>query len=96
MNICPACVSKRKMYWLLAKQIINVPKVECRCVEDGVEEVLLKCKKELQNIGFYSRHMVGYEKGLAIVEVHVILLEEDTEAIGRFKLKNLHKHYRKM
>jgi len=83
------------MNWFLTKQITNIRGIECRCVENGIENSLRYVDREIEGIGFYTRHMIGIGNDVALLEVHVIILEDDTHAMGRFKLKNLHKHYRK-
>jgi len=96
VEICPGCSGKRRMRWLLTKSIISTSDNDCKCVEKGVEKSIEKVKRELSGIGFYTRYMVGYDKGLVLLEVHVIILEEDAKAFGKFKLKNLHTQYRKL
>lgn len=93
--MCLSCANKRKMNWFLTKKVTDIRGVDCSCVEDGIDKALEIVDKELEGIGFYTRHMIGIGNDVALLEVHVIILEDDTHAMGRFKLKNLHKHYRK-
>lgn len=94
--ICAECKHKRGVYYTLKKNLMDVPRLPCACIKEGVEDALNKVYKDMDGVGIYTHHMLGYEKGLVILEAHVIIFEDDPIAHGKFKIKNLNKHYRKV
>lgn len=94
--LCSKCRSKRGIHWTFRGQIINISGINCRCIEDKISVILSDVRRDIHNVGVLSGYQLGYSKGLALLEVDVIILFHDADSCRIFKLKNLDKYYRKV